>query len=485
LSSSAASTEGTILCADDTEAQRYVLVHVLRKAGFQVLEAGTGRAALAMMEAAPDLVVLDVNLPDISGIEVCRKIKSNPSTARTPVLQISATFVSTEARVAGLEGGADAYLVQPIAPDELTATVRALLRIRRADESLWKSQLQYRSFFDANPLPCWVFDTTDLRILAVNAAAVQHYGYSREVFTTLHLPDLFTPEEQEASLSSLTGNTLPQSARTWKLKARDGRLTDVEMIWAPLELDGRKVRLVIVHDITEKLQLLQAEKNEEIRRLLLERVLHAQEDERRRIARELHDEAGQLMTSLLVGLRSLDDVKRLADVRKLSKNLREIASNAIDELGRLARGLHSRVLDDLGFDAAIRRYVDDFCRSHPITVELDFGDIDFHEFSTDEQTHFYRIIQEALTNVARHSQAKNVKISFHRHQSEIELSIVDDGQGFGSVGGNGKPSFHLGIEGMKQRAVILGGVLKVTSLSSGGVEINLRTPKKNAVRAKA
>ena len=146
--------EATILCADDTEAQRYVVMHVLRHAGFRVFEASSGRETLQMAERGPDLIVLDVNLPDISGIEVCRRIKSNPAIARTPILQVSATFVSTQSRVAGLEGGADAYLVQPIEPDELIATVRALLRVRRTDELLWKSQMQYRAFFDANPLPC-------------------------------------------------------------------------------------------------------------------------------------------------------------------------------------------------------------------------------------------------------------------------------------------------------------------------------------------
>ena len=95
----AETSEGTILCADDTEAQRYAVSRVLRRAGFRVLEASTGRQALEMSASGPDLVVLDVNLPDISGIEVCKRIKSAESPARIPVLQVSATLVSTEARV--------------------------------------------------------------------------------------------------------------------------------------------------------------------------------------------------------------------------------------------------------------------------------------------------------------------------------------------------------------------------------------------------
>ena len=258
------------------------------------------------------------------------------------MLQVSATLVSTEARVAGLEGGADAYLVQPIDPDELTATIRALLRIRRADEALWQSQMQYRSFFEANPLPCFVFDSHDLAILAVNTAAVQFYGYTRDEFTSLSLGDVFVPRDRDAVSSFLVDRSQSSAvSRNCRHRKKNGKSADVEMICARLELNGKDVRLVIVQDITERLALQEAEKNEEIRRLLLERVLLAQEDERRRIARELHDEAGQLMTSLLVGLRTLSDVRRLADAKNQAKNLREIASNAIDELGRLSRGLHS------------------------------------------------------------------------------------------------------------------------------------------------
>jgi DNA-binding response OmpR family regulator len=122
----------TILNVDDTEAARYTKSRVLRHAGFDVVEAGTGNEALLAMERLqPALVMLDVRLPDISGIEVCRVIKQRwPSTM---VLQTSATFTSTADRVRGLDGGADAYLVQPMDPDELVAAVRALLRLHAAE----------------------------------------------------------------------------------------------------------------------------------------------------------------------------------------------------------------------------------------------------------------------------------------------------------------------------------------------------------------
>src|SRR5579871_5316537 len=479
MSEIASNPEATILYADDTEAQRYAVSRVLRRAGFEVVEAVTGRQALELLSTSPDLVVLDVNLPDISGLEVCRRIKSAEATARIPVLQVSASFVNTEARVAGLEGGADAYLVQPIAPEELVATIRALLRVRRAEEQLWQSEQQYRLFFESNPLACWVFDASDLRILAVNATAVEQYGHSREEFMNLTLRDIPAPEELPSVLEVLSKNALPSApSRIWKHRTRSGKLIQVEMIVAPLKLNGREAGLAIVRDMTLQVELRAAEQKEELRRLLLERVLQVQESERQRIARELHDEAGQLMTSLLVGLRSLSDARRLADAKAQAIRLREIASNAINEIGRLARGLHSSVLDDLGIEAALRRFADEFSSAHGIQVHLDMSRARFSQFSRDDQINVYRIVQEALTNVARHAQARHVDIEFHSSATDLHVTIRDDGRGVSGM--SGTSSRHLGVEGMRQRAAGLGGNLEITSPATGGTEVRLQLPSQRS-----
>ena len=119
----------SILVCDDTDAKRYVISSWLRRAGYQVVEAATGNEALDLVAGGSlDLAVLDVHLPDMNGFEVCRAIKQGPRTAAMPVLHISAIAVDPEQRSAGLDYGADAYLVDPIEPLELLSTVRALLR---------------------------------------------------------------------------------------------------------------------------------------------------------------------------------------------------------------------------------------------------------------------------------------------------------------------------------------------------------------------
>jgi PAS domain S-box-containing protein len=139
-----------ILNVDDDDSGRYATSRVLRHAGFTVSEASSGGQALRMVsDENPYIVLLDVNLPDIDGFEVCRRIKANPATARIPVLQMSATYVDVRDRAHGLEEGADGYLVEPIEPAELIATVNAFVRLRKAEEALRASARQWQAMFDA------------------------------------------------------------------------------------------------------------------------------------------------------------------------------------------------------------------------------------------------------------------------------------------------------------------------------------------------
>ncbi len=124
-----------ILVVDDIEAGRYATVRVLRANGFDVLEAASGEEVLEKAQELPDLIVLDVQLLDIDGFEDCKRLKSDPATRSIPVLHLSAAYLDTRSKVTGLEGGADGYLTQPVDPKELTATINALLRIKKAEEA--------------------------------------------------------------------------------------------------------------------------------------------------------------------------------------------------------------------------------------------------------------------------------------------------------------------------------------------------------------
>jgi len=162
----------TILHVDDNAANRYVVMRMLGKAGFEVKEAATGEAGLqSVAEQAPDLIILDVRLPGIDGFEVCHRLKTNPITASIPVLHLSASFVESKDRVQGLEGGADGYLAQPVEPIELVATVKALLRIREAEESALILAKEWQTTFDAISHGVCLLDKQGKVLRANNAMA--------------------------------------------------------------------------------------------------------------------------------------------------------------------------------------------------------------------------------------------------------------------------------------------------------------------------
>jgi PAS domain S-box-containing protein len=150
----------TVLNVDDYPAALYATSRVLRQAGYRVLEATTGAEALARAGECPDLIILDVNLPDVDGFEVARRIKADPETATIPLLHMSAAYRDPEHRALGLEGGADAYLAQPVEPRELLATIRALLRVREAESVVRQSEERLRVLASATADVVWTTDAT-------------------------------------------------------------------------------------------------------------------------------------------------------------------------------------------------------------------------------------------------------------------------------------------------------------------------------------
>ena len=254
----------------------------------------------------------------------------------------------------------------------------------------------------------------------------------------------------------------------FNLRCTDGSLMPVYLSLNRLRGYKGLVLGMVITDLSEqkRKQAEETKETETTRRLLLERTLSAQEEERRRIARELHDEAGQLLTALLVGLRTLEDARKLADVKVQGQRLREIAAQAIDEVGRLARGLHPTVLDDHGLGVALSRYAAEYANTHRIAVDLKLNELDFSNLPSEVQIALYRILQEALTNVARHSGAKTVSIRFARTPKAIEVAVIDDGCGFDAKA-VAVSSHRLGLHSMSERAAMLGGTVSFISQRKG------------------
>src|SRR5690242_15577653 len=177
----------TILVVDDNAATRYSTSRVLRAEGFSVFEAGTGQDALALALGRPvDLVVLDVNLPDLDGFEVCRRLRAAAKTSRTPVIHLSATFVNDLDKVQGLDAGADGYITHPVEPPVLVATVNAFLRARRAEDAMRESEAKFKAVFE-QALNGISLLSHDMIFLEVNPAACRTFGRERAQIVGKHL----------------------------------------------------------------------------------------------------------------------------------------------------------------------------------------------------------------------------------------------------------------------------------------------------------
>ena len=219
----------------------------------------------------------------------------------------------------------------------------------------------------------------------------------------------------------------------------------------------------------------QLRQKEQIRAQLLEKAISAQEEERKRIARELHDDTSQALTSLVVGLKVLEGLRDPAQVRAQVAELRELAATTLDAVHGLALELRPSVLDDLGLVAAVQRHLTAQARKYRLDVDFHTTGLDGVRLRPETETAVYRIIQEALANVARHSRASAASVVLER-RSDMLVAIVDDnGSGF-DVDARLASEQSLGLHGMRERAFLVGGKLTIESSPGGGTTVFVQVP---------
>jgi len=213
---------------------------------------------------------------------------------------------------------------------------------------------------------------------------------------------------------------------------------------------------------------------EAIQSRLLEKLITAQEEERKRIARELHDDTSQSLTSLMVGLKVLSGLRSPDDIEQHVAGLRKIVAETLEAVHDLALELRPRVLDDLGLVAALERNVAEYQRR--FNLRVDFRAVGFEEprLSPAIETAIYRIVQEALTNVARHAQAEHASVLLEQRDGQVRAIVEDNGQGFDPL--QDRTGRKLGLYGMQERAVLLGGRLHLESQPDIGTTVVVTIP---------
>ncbi len=384
-----------ILLVDDNPVVLFKTALLLRNAGYEVIEASTGQEGIDMaLEAQPDLVLLDVMLPDMNGVDVCRFLKSRTQLHNIFVVLLSYIETSSDRQVIGLEAGADGYIARPIENRELLARVESLMRLQRAESEL----------------------------------RCAHAELERRVVD-----------------------------RTAELSRANLALRD--------EIEVRK-------QTEAELRL----SRERLRNLALQ-LMEVQEDERRLIARELHDEVGQLLTNLKI---LLDLALREATDKNLTliDQSAELTGELLGRIRQMSLDLRPQMLDDLGILPALEWLFKRTLKQTAIHISFKHSTLP-EPLPKALETAAYRVIQGALTNVVRHASVKEATVRMWADSEALGIQVEDHGAGFNADVVLAENT-STGLSSMRERALLLGGQFTIESTPGTGTILTVELPLHSA-----
>ncbi|MDX6636858.1 MAG: hypothetical protein QOJ01_369, partial [Solirubrobacterales bacterium] len=261
-------------------------------------------------------------------------------------------------------------------------------------------------------------------------------------------------------------------------------------LYVPLIVRGRAIGVIVAHDragvdprftpddqrLTETFASRAAVAVDQSRRVArdaLRRVVEAQELERKRLARELHDQTGQELISVLLGLKAVEDAADPEGRTKALKTVREQVIETLRDVRRLAVELRPKALDDFGLVPALERLAQTFVDQTGLKLEIE-AQLGQGRLASEVETALYRMVQEALTNIATHARARSVSILLRRAKGAITAVIEDDGRGFDA----GAAGDGTGLDGMRERLALIGGTLKIESRLGGGTTLVAVVPRR-------
>jgi len=310
------------------------------------------------------------------------------------------------------------------------------------------------------------------QVLTVNALLITGTVFAASVATSLHAEPYIERKRFLVLIAALMAMVLLNGVL---LRRRFAPLDELISAMERVDFGGRDSREHIPTANVEEVVRLHQAFDRMLERLEAERartanaVLQAQEGERARLARDLHDEANQALTGVLLRLEATAQ-HAPPQLRDELRETQGVATRAMGELVHLARELRPIALDDLGLGAALRTQVADFGRRAGVEATLDMPASGVDDLDADEQLVVYRVVQEGLSNIAQHAAASSVRVHVDCRSDGTVVRVADDGEGFRSD----EASAGLGLTGMRERAVLAGGRLEVSSRPGAGTIIELR-----------
>ncbi|PDW02753.1 response regulator [Candidatus Viridilinea mediisalina] len=450
----------SILIVDDLESSRDVMHEMLMGQGYELLFAAGGAEALRMAhDHMPDLILLDLMMPDIDGLTVCRELRANPQTARMPVVIVTA-LDDRKARLDGISAGCDDFVTKPFDRRELRMRVRTIVNLNRY-RLLLDEQQRFEMLFSRSPNGLVMLAHDGTITLANPAMAHLVAAPQAEQLVGQQLCDLLNPTDrlrfqhwfeqlmtEESALSQLNASLVAQTG-----------------LHRPVELDGSwfvwadaPAAQIVVRDISDR-----------IKADLLE-------EDRRQLAFDLHDEVAQTATAVYRQLEQFqyDFPIRRPEARASLERAIELSRRMISETRRLLAGLRPTALDDLGLVAALRLHANALAADGlEVVLHEDLGS---QRLAPAVEIALFRIAQEALTNVRKHAATSQATLTLTNHGAHVRLCVADQGRGFAPSATTAPLGQQLGLRTMHDRAALLGGRVQLTSPPEGGTRLIAELP---------
>ncbi len=468
-----------------------------------------GVAAELARTTRPDVALVDVRMPGGGGPQATREIR-----AVSPATRVVALSAYDERAnvLEMLRAGAIGYLVKGVAPGEILEAIHRAVRgqasfsaelvaelagdhspvgsdERRASENgPGRSEERFRMLLDSAPDGVAIVDASG-RIVMVNRRTEALFGYRREQLVGQSIETLLPRRLRERHVAHRSGFFADPSTRPMGVGLelvgvrRDGTEFPVDVSLSAIETDDGRLVTAFVRDVTGPELRRRLDDEHTARQAVLSRLVAAEEDERRRLAAEIHDDSIQVMTAAGMRLQILRRV--LVDPEQIRRldDLEEAIVLSIARLRHLIFELRPVVLDHEGLGAALQMYIDDADGDAETTYELDDGLLS--NPSDETRIVLYRIAQEILTNVRKHAGAMNVSVTLGERNGGYCVSVKDDGVGFAHDPEAPRRPGQFGLAAIRERAELAGGWLRVESAEGRGTSVEVWVARAQPVAAES
>lgn len=420
-----------VLIVDDDPSSLKVLMHLLKSVDYQVQKAISGKEARKVLkDFSPDLILLDILMPDIDGYELCRELKNNSKYRHIPIIFITSANKTDEV-VKGFEAGAVDYITKPINKAEMLARVGTHLELKYSRDQIAnankdllqevENRKQAEEKFKAlseNAFEAVLF-LKDGNIIEANKAAYKLFGLqeNKDEFQKI---DAFVDVSGKKILEKISKHA---DNGIWELvfykndKSRFYGLIQHQ----PFQYKNEMINVLAIRDIT---------KQKEHEKEILNAILETQEDERKRFSKDLHDGLGALLSTLkiYVGLLQKEN-KDMQQKQDLLNEMKSTIKQALESTRSIANNLMPSILTEYGFVRALKSFADAINKTESVNIEFSYPE-NLKSFDNNTETHIYRIALELINNTLKHAGANNIFIKVYSKDNYLFIDYKDDGKGF-------------------------------------------------------